>query len=122
MNKGQGNSIATGKAAEDLALTFLIDKGLKLVERNYRSRGGEIDLIMEDNEMLIFVEVRYRKTNTHGSALESITLKKQAKLITCASHYLTQKRINKPTRFDAIAVSPERDTLSIEWVPDAFRA
>lgn len=121
MSKNQGSHIETGKAAEDLALTYLTNKGLKLVERNYSCRRGEIDLIMEDNRTLIFIEVRYRKTNTYGSALESITPQKQAKLITCASHYLTQQKINKPTRFDAIAVSPGRDTMTVEWVPDAFR-
>ena len=66
-----------GAEAEDLACAWLQARGLRLLERNYRSRRGEIDLIMQDGEQLVFVEVRYRASNRYGSAAESITSAKQ---------------------------------------------
>lgn len=114
--------IKRGGEAENIALEYLLNKGLRLITRNYHSRTGEIDLIMEDKEFIVFVEVRYRKTTKYGSPLESINQYKQTHLIQCAKHYLSTKRINRPARFDVIGITPSSADLDIEWLSDAFQA
>ena len=111
-----------GCEAEDLALKYLLKKGLRLITRNYHSRSGEIDLIMEDREFIVFIEVRYRKTVRFGGPLESVDRHKQFHLIQCARHYLSCKHINRPARFDVIGITPGSTDLDIQWVPDAFHA
>ncbi len=110
-----------GQAAEDRALEFLRREGLRLIERNYRSRYGEIDLIMEDGRDLAFVEVRLRTNPRFGGALESVDRRKQAKLLATAAYFLQQRRLNRPARFDVVALAPSPDGLAIEWIKDAFR-
>jgi len=114
----------TGREAEDLAYQFLLKQGLKPVLRNFRCKQGEIDLIMQDKNVLIFVEVRYRKSSHFGSSAESVTRTKQAKLIRAASYYLQQnsKMAKYPARFDVIAISPINGQDMIDWIPDAFDA
>lgn len=111
-----------GQQAEDAALDHLQRQGLKLLARNYRCRGGEIDLVMEQGRTLVFVEVRYRSNPRFGSALDSVDPRKQAKLLHCAQHYLTSQRLNRPARFDVVAFVPEGNTVRLHWVKDAFRA
>lgn len=110
-----------GQQAEDLALTHLQRQGLRLVARNYRCKGGEIDLIMQDGATLVFVEVRYRKSARFGGALESVTPLKQARIIHSAGHYLARHRLNPPARFDVVALEPGGEMLRVQWVRDAFR-
>lgn len=110
-----------GRRAEDAALAYLQAQGLRLVERNYRCRQGEIDLTMRDGQTLVFVEVRYRADDRRGSALESIDARKRAKLAAAAQHYLTTRRVDSVVRFDAAAVEPAENGLSIRWIKDAFR-
>lgn len=121
MPKPRPQHLITGKRAEDFALTYLTEQGLRLITRNFSCRMGEIDLIMADGNDLIFVEVRYRKNAHFGSALESIDQKKQLRLIRCASYYLTTHRVNQPTRFDVIALSPDNGQLAVQWITDAFQ-
>lgn len=109
----------TGEAAERLALDFLQGKGLKLIEANYRSRFGEIDLILRDGEVLVFAEVRMRKNNDFGGARASINVAKQAKLIKTASQYLTQFTRPPPCRFDAVLLGAAEGG-TIEWIQNAF--
>lgn len=119
LNKGN-----LGLAAEKLAETFLINRGLKLVSRNYHCRFGEIDLIMQDAKTLVFVEVRFRKNAQFGGAGASITPQKMQKLSLTAQHYLqtnNQTHGNQPCRFDAILMDAV-DAQSIEWVRNAFDA
>ena len=111
-----------GREAEDAALDFLKNQGLRLIVRNYRCRRGEIDLIMEDGNTLVLVEVRYRKSSRFGDALESVTRQKQARLIHCASHYLSSSRADKPVRFDVVAMMPDDGKMTVKWVRDAFQA
>ena len=111
-----------GDAGEQLALNYLEKKGLKLISRNFRQRGGEIDLIMQDNLALVFIEVRLRKSARFGSAEESVTLQKQRRLIQTAQYYLqinTQKYALY--RFDVIGIRPDNNDLNINWVKDAFQ-
>lgn len=106
-----------GHDAETKAAIFLSQNKLKLLERNYRCRLGEIDLIMQDGNTLVFVEVRMRNSDHYGGAAASITPAKQAKLIQTAKHYLARQDDDMPCRFDAILISGNHE---IEWIQNAF--
>ena len=105
----------SGAAAEALAARFLTTRGLAIVARNYRCRGGEIDLIVRDGNTLVFVEVRLRRSQAFGGAVESITATKRRRLRLAAQHYLGRLAREPPCRFDAILL----DGLAaenIEWL------
>jgi putative endonuclease len=106
-----------GAAAETLAAEFLVKRGVEIIARNYRCRGGEIDLIARDRDMLVFVEVRLRSNAAFGGAAASITVAKRRRLARAAGHYLAKLGREPPCRFDAIlldALDPDR----IEWLVD----
>lgn len=113
-----------GELTEKLAAQYLEKKGLKLLAQNFHSRFGELDLIMLDNNSLVFVEVRYRRSNNFGSGAETITAGKQSKLIKTASVYLQQHaKMNKyPARFDVVSISGSVETgkLEFNWIENAF--
>lgn len=89
--------------------------------RNYLCKMGEIDIIMQDRQTLVFVEVRYRKRSSFGSASESVTRSKQQKLIRAAQHYLSRhNQHHRPCRFDVLAINGQADQ-PIEWIPNAFQ-
>ena len=112
----------SGQQAEQLACQYLQQHQLKLITQNYHCRRGEIDLIMQDENTLVFVEVRYRKTARFGSALESVDHKKQLKIITTAEHFLMQNDGSYVDyRFDVIAIQPEQGKPVITWLKDAFQ-
>lgn len=121
-SRPKAQHLLMGEQAEDRALAYLNQHGLRLITRNFRCRMGEIDLIMADDNEWVFVEVRYRKTACFGSALESVDKKKQQRLIRCATYYLTTYSIDKPSRFDVVALSPNNGQLTVQWVTDAFQA
>ena len=111
----------SGTEAETLACKHLQNHGLKLLERNFATRRGEIDLIMQDRYCLVFVEVRFRHSANYGSAEESINLHKCQRLKAAALAYLQQraKGISVEARFDAVAISPDclqRGNFTINWV------
>ena len=107
-----------GFRAEKMACDFLQSKGLQLKTRNYRCKMGEIDLIMQDAEEIVFVEVRLRTNADYGDAIESVDAKKQTKLIHSALDYLQKHRLLDKTnsRFDVIGFSNGH----IHWIRDAF--
>jgi len=107
-----------GDAAEDAALAFLQGKGLRRVERNFRCKGGEIDLIMLDGETLVFVEVRQRSKDSHGGALASVTRAKQRRLIIAAQIFLQRYRMPPACRFDVIGYDGDR----MNWLKNAVEA
>jgi putative endonuclease len=113
---------AVGQRWEREAETFLRRKGLRLLERNFHCRGGEIDLVMLDRDSLVFVEVRYRTKDSHGSGAESVGLRKQSRLINAARYYLMGNRpdASKPCRFDVISVSTKQGKPCFEWIRHAF--
>ena len=111
---------SSGSAAESMALTYMEKQGLKLLERNFRCRVGEIDLIMADGATLVFVEVRLRSNSAFVSAGESISHRKQARIVAAANQYLAGKR-EVPCRFDCILLD-KLDPASIEWLQNAFGA
>jgi putative endonuclease len=110
-----------GDRGEALAARFLQEQGLRIVEKNYRCRQGEIDLVCRDGSTLVFVEVRLRRSGGFGGAAESITAAKRRRLIQAARHYLARLGETPPCRFDAVLLK-ELDTAGIEWVRDAFSA
>jgi putative endonuclease len=109
-----------GQQAEQQALDFLQNQGLKLQERNFRCKTGEIDLVMRDAETLVFVEVRFRQSNDFGHALETVTQKKQRKLIASANRYLQVNHIDSACRFDIVALNGS-GSAPIEWIKNAIQ-
>lgn len=107
-----------GQAAEQIAETYLKAQGLTLMTRNYRSRFGEIDLIMQDGDSLVFVEVRLRKNKLFGGAEASITPSKQHKIVITAAYYLQQYG-SQACRFDAVLMDKE-NVQNITWIKNAF--
>lgn len=110
-----------GNHAEQRAKNYLQNLGFKFVENNYHSKYGEIDLIMQDQDSLVFVEVRYRDNESHGGGIATITRSKKSKLIKTATCYLLEKNLWEkiPARFDVIAMSPFENE-EIVWIKDAF--
>ncbi|HEX6793759.1 MAG TPA: YraN family protein, partial [Casimicrobiaceae bacterium] len=106
-----------GARAEALAAEYLMRHGLAIVARNFRTRAGEIDLIARDGRMLVFVEVRLRRSAGYGGAVESITAQKRARLVAAASGYLAMLGREPPCRFDAILMHA-LDPATIEWRKD----
>jgi putative endonuclease len=107
----------SGDAGEALAADYLARQGLRVIERNFRVKGGEIDLICRDGAMTVFVEVRSRGGSSFGGAAASITPAKQRRLILAARHWLMQHG-EVPCRFDAVLIDGER----LEWLCAAFSA
>jgi putative endonuclease len=106
-----------GMRAEDLCAELLRSYGLRVVERNWRCRHGEIDLIAEEGETLVFAEVRMRSSAGFGGAAESVTEAKRARLIAAARLYLT-RRPDAQCRFDVLLVAGQPS--KVEWIRDAF--
>jgi len=104
-----------GAAAEALAAEFLVARGLVILERNYRCRSGEIDLIARDSDMLVFVEVRLRSCAAFGGAAASITANKRRRIARAAKHYLGKLGHEPPCRCDAILLDA-LDLQRIEWL------
>ncbi len=108
-----------GDRAEESAARFLEQRGFAVLTRNFRCRGGEIDLVCRDGRTLVFVEVRLRRNATYGGAGASITAGKQRRVILAAQHYLlAHATADSDCRFDCVLLDGER----IEWVRDAFSA
>lgn len=107
----------SGDAGEALAADYLARQGLRVVERNFRVKGGEIDLICRDGATTVFVEVRRRASADFGGAAASITTAKQRRLILAARHWL-QRHGEVPCRFDAVVIDGDK----LEWLRAAFTA
>lgn len=122
MATGAAAPRARGLVVEDAAERYLQQQGLLAVERNFNSRGGEIDLVMREADTLVFVEVRFRKSDRFGTPVESVTAAKQRKLLQTAQLYLLARPQwrNKPCRFDIVAARPGESGLQFEWIKNAF--
>lgn len=106
--------------AEDLAARFLERQGLRVLARNYRCRGGEVDLICRERRVLVFVEVRLRRNASYGGAAASITGRKQGRVVLAAQHYLAMHALGEADcRFDCILLDGLSEA-AIEWLRDAF--
>lgn len=111
-----------GKAAEDYALAYLQHRGLRLLARNWRWRGGEIDLILKEGDTVVFAEVRCRANASFGGAAVSVDRRKQRRLLQGAALYLAQRPGDVPARFDVVAMVPEAAGFRVEWIRNAFDA
>lgn len=122
MPTGDAAPRARGQVVEAASEQYLQQQGLQPIERNFNRRGGEIDLVMRDGETLVFVEVRFRKSDRFGTPAESITANKRRKLLQTAQLYLLAHPLwrNKPCRFDVVAVRPGESGLQFEWIKNAF--
>ena len=103
----------TGQIGEDAAALYLERAGYQVVERNYRCRAGEIDLVVRDRGTLVFVEVRTRTSGEFGTPEESVTVRKQQKMIACALTYLDERgQLHRDWRIDVVAVTLDRGRVS----------
>jgi len=112
-----------GQTIENLVCNHLINQGLKLIVKNFQSKCGEIDLIMRDDKILVFVEVRHRRLNDYGGGAATVDRHKQLKIIKTANFYLQKHKLYDKVlcRFDVVATSG-KDGDQIEWIKDAFWA
>ena len=117
-NKSLTSRKKQGNKAEDLAFKFLNKKGLKLLEKNFSTKAGEVDLIMQDGETIVFIEVRYRKNADFGGAAASVTPKKQLRVIKAALAYQQKHAPQSSMRFDVVAI--EGDNEELNWIQSAF--
>ncbi len=113
MNKRQ-----TGSDKEQLAAEYLAAQGMRIVGRNFRYKQGEIDIIGYHNQYLVFVEVKYRSSDTMGNALEAVDARKQRQICRVADYYRYLHRLGNNTmvRYDVVAIQGER----IQWIQNAF--
>jgi len=113
-----------GRFWEQTAESFLNNNGLKTLNRNYRCRLGEIDLVMLDRNTLVFTEVRYRGNDGYGSGAESVNLGKQRRIIRVAQSYLQQHSQHPliACRFDVVSIGRKNGKTELNWIRNAFQA
>ncbi|MGI6109739.1 MAG: YraN family protein [Eubacteriaceae bacterium] len=115
------DTVTTGKLAEDFAVRCLMSGGIEVLDRNYRIRTGEIDIISRENRMLVFTEVKYRKNRKHGNPCEAVDREKQRRISRTALHYLTASGCTDcPVRFDVIEVTGPPECLKARRIRGAF--
>ena len=112
------NTRKIGTEKEEIACKYLIQNGVRIKERNFRCRFGEIDIIGYDREYLVFFEVKYRQGDSMGSAVEAVEYRKQQKICRVSDYYrmIHHCPTDTPVRFDVIAI----DGDSIRWIRNAF--
>ena len=124
MNEIDRQKKLLGKKGEDIALSYLTEKGYELVARNYRfSRYGELDLVMRDGKYLVFIEVRTKKNKLYGSPLETIDYDKRRQIEKMAQLFLVKEKLSQDTfcRFDAVGIIlSDNSEPEIEHIQDAF--
>lgn len=116
----RGGIRARGIEAEALAARFLELNGLRILDRNFRTRFGEIDLVAREGSMLVFVEVRRRSSGAWGGAAASIDERKQSRIVAAARHYLSRLAAEPPCRFDVVTLQGPDGTP--QWLQGAFCA
>lgn len=114
-----------GQLGENIATEYLLKKGFRLIEKNYHSRFGEIDIIMCDDKYLLFVEVKLRKNSKYGTPAEYVTESKQQKIILTAQSFLSENETDLQPRFDVIEIYMKQTSEkpdSILHIENAFEA
>ncbi len=114
--------IQTGRSGEREATLFLEKKGYTVLEKNYRRKFGEIDIIARKDDYLVFIEVKTRTGHSHGNPLEAVTVRKQRQISRVAQCYLTEKQLHDTAaRFDVVAVNMTKNSApKIELIVNAF--
>jgi len=115
--KIKARHLIAGHNAEKLAYQYLIKQGLRPIAKNYRCRFGEIDLIMRLQQMLVFIEVRYRESSEFGLPEETVSIAKQRKIIKTAEYFLLEKNISDqyPCRFDIVAIQGNMPNAKVNY-------
>ena len=112
--------IGTGRTGEELAVCYLKNQGYTIVERNYRMRIGEIDIIARDGECLVFIEVKTRRSSRFGSPFEAVDFRKQQQISRVALAFMIQNQCGEvPVRFDVVGVHLEKSPR-VELIKNAF--
>jgi putative endonuclease len=120
-NEATDSTRAIGARGEALAIARLKKLGYRVLEQNFLCRGGEIDIVARQGEVLVFVEVKARGSDAFGSPLEAVGPTKRRRLERAAQVYLSQKKLHGvPVRFDLVGVRLDRDPPEVEVVPNAF--
>ena len=116
------NKRIVGDDTEALACEFLESQGASVLERNFRCRQGEVDIIARDGRYLCFIEVKFRKDETFGQPQEAVSYKKRQHICKVSLFYLYSKykSLDISVRYDIIAISPKDKMLSFNWIKDAF--
>ncbi len=116
------NCVEKGRRGEDLAAVFLLDRGYQILQRNWRMKTGEIDIIAQRSGELVFCEVKSRSSLCHGSGAEAVNVPKQQRIIRTALLYMQCFHLsNYPCRFDVIEIlMGSADQPSIHHIPNAF--
>ncbi len=109
-----------GKKGEEIALGFFRKKGYRIVERNYRTPFGEIDLIARDGEVLVFIEVKTRADIAFGRPFEAVDRRKREKMRKVSLSFMKKFRTEVPARFDVLSIDIENGRETIEHIKDAF--
>ena len=107
------SNILAGAAGEKMAEKYLAGKGFSIIARNYRFRRSEVDLIAREKEMLVFVEVKYRKNNAYGNPEEFVTMKKQELIQQAAENYVIENSWKGRIRFDIISITGNDDIFHL---------
>lgn len=114
------STYSIGKSGESIASTHLIKLGFKILERNWQYSHAEVDIVAENQEFIVFVEVKFRKNNTFGPPESFVSRKKQSLLIRAANAFIKQKNVQKEARFDIIAITGTEPHVKIDHIPFAF--
>ena len=112
-----------GISTEEFAKQYLKQQGLTFIDKNVHCRQGEIDLVMKDDQTLVFVEVKYRKNNHFGGAISAVSQSKQQKIKHCVAFYLHKANLNEYNtlcRFDVIALEGDINQPQVTWLKNAF--
>jgi len=109
-----------GTKGEELAVEFLIKKGYKILERNWRFKKAEVDIISQKNDVLAVVEVKTRSSNYFGNPQDFVNSKKIKLLVEAINEYVTSKNLDVEVRFDIIGILKNKNTFEIEHLEDAF--
>lgn len=126
-DKNKNTAVSIGQKGEETAVKILKKQGYKILERNYRTKTGEIDIIALDGQYTCFIEVRLRKSNDFGTPADTIDQRKRRRIINTAKYYAVTKKIyDSPMRFDAVLINAvsfgdELSNVSVEVIKDAFR-
>ena len=116
------NTRQQGRSWERAAESLLRRRGLLTLARNYQCRRGEIDLVMLEGTVLVFVEVRYRRSDRYGSGADSVTLTKQRRIVSAARQFLGRhaQHAQRPCRFDVVSIGGGANGAELDWIRSAF--